>query len=252
MINQIEHESINVALQSAEQAELDAILPDYLGQHLVQLTHAGYRFELEKSAIRQQTIISNQKVWPSVNTSTICDTFAELPLLAESIDAIMLPHLLDLSSDYKQILREIWRVLAPEGHAIILGYNLSCLWGLPHSIKQSLTQDRQASDLLTITKLRKLLLHLGFQLIHFKTFFFRPPINQQRWLKRLGFIEILGQFLWPYLGCNYLFIVKKPVVTLTPNLNKKRERRIRVKGVMEPSARRGTNQIRKTVEQKAK
>ncbi|MDQ7089181.1 MAG: methyltransferase domain-containing protein [Methylococcales bacterium] len=73
---------------------------------------------------------------------TILDNFAEgtclatkiqakafnLPIQSESIDMIILPHLLEFDAHRFQSMREIERVLKPEGHLIILNFNPWSIW----------------------------------------------------------------------------------------------------------------------------
>lgn len=49
-----------------------------------------------------------------------------LPFATESIDTLILPHLLEFVADRHQVLREAERVLKPEGKLFILGLNPWC------------------------------------------------------------------------------------------------------------------------------
>jgi SAM-dependent methyltransferase len=49
-----------------------------------------------------------------------------LPFATESIDTFILPHMLEFVSDPHQVLREVERVLKPEGRLFILGLNPWC------------------------------------------------------------------------------------------------------------------------------
>ena len=51
-----------------------------------------------------------------------------LPIQTESMDWIILPHLLEFDAHRFQTLREIERVLKPEGHLIILNFNPWSVW----------------------------------------------------------------------------------------------------------------------------
>jgi SAM-dependent methyltransferase len=58
-----------------------------------------------------------------------CD-FAALPFPANSLDLVVLPHTLELDADPHATLREVERVLVPEGRVVICGVNPASLWGL--------------------------------------------------------------------------------------------------------------------------
>ena len=52
-----------------------------------------------------------------------------LPIETNSIDLVLLPHVLEYSANPHQILREVQRVLMPEGQVIVCGFNPRSLWG---------------------------------------------------------------------------------------------------------------------------
>ena len=51
-----------------------------------------------------------------------------LPIQTESVDLILLPHLLEFDAHRFQTMREIERVLKPEGHLIIINFNPWSFW----------------------------------------------------------------------------------------------------------------------------
>ena len=57
-----------------------------------------------------------------------CD-FDALPFDAASLDLVVLPHALELARDPHLTLREVERVLVPEGRVVIVGFNPASLWG---------------------------------------------------------------------------------------------------------------------------
>lgn len=65
----------------------------------------------------------------SVRISLVHD-IDELPFASESIDLIVLPHAFEFARSPHQILREVNRVLIPEGQVIISGFNPASLWGI--------------------------------------------------------------------------------------------------------------------------
>jgi ubiquinone/menaquinone biosynthesis C-methylase UbiE len=64
----------------------------------------------------------------------------ELPVACESVDVLILPHLVEFESNRHQVLREAERVLKPEGRLFILGINP---WN-PHGLAQHLPRDSSA------------------------------------------------------------------------------------------------------------
>ena len=60
---------------------------------------------------------------------TLCAPLASLPFASDSIDAIILPHTLELVEDPYAVLREAERVLCAEGCLMICGFNPWSGWG---------------------------------------------------------------------------------------------------------------------------
>src|SRR5690606_12968957 len=52
-----------------------------------------------------------------------------LPFDTQSVDLLVLPHGLECAPNPHQVLREIERVLVPEGRVVISGFNPWSLWG---------------------------------------------------------------------------------------------------------------------------
>ncbi len=56
--------------------------------------------------------------------------FESLPLEAESVDLVVMQHVLEFASDPHAVLRELDRVLVPEGRVVLLSFNPMSYWGL--------------------------------------------------------------------------------------------------------------------------
>jgi len=54
----------------------------------------------------------------------------QVPLANQSLDLLVLPHALELTDDPRHVLREVERVLVPEGRVVICGLNPVSLWGM--------------------------------------------------------------------------------------------------------------------------
>ena len=67
-------------------------------------------------------------------SAVLTDQFEALPFASQSIDLLVLPHVLEFSGDPHQLLREAERVLRPEGRVLILGLNPFSLWGARHML----------------------------------------------------------------------------------------------------------------------
>lgn len=166
--------------------------------------------------------------------SLFCE-FDSLPFPNASIDLVVLPHALDLARDPHQTLREVERVLVPEGRVVIAGFNPASLWGLRHNVgrvARSLGLARRRNlflphggDLIGYWRLRDWLRLLGFEVEAGRFGGWRPPIDSAAWLERWRWIDRLGEHWWPVLGAAYFVVAVKRV------------RGMRLVGVLKPERR---------------
>jgi SAM-dependent methyltransferase len=59
----------------------------------------------------------------------------ELPLDSDSVDVVIAHHCLEFASNPHQVLREIQRVLTPQGHLLVVGINPASLLGVSNQLR---------------------------------------------------------------------------------------------------------------------
>ncbi|MDP9066362.1 MAG: methyltransferase domain-containing protein [Pseudomonadota bacterium] len=101
-------------------------LDDVFGFELLQVGTWGPRQHMLGSARTQHTTLLSPKSGPGV---TLCAAMSSLPFAADSIDAILLPHTLELVEDPYAVLREAERILCAAGCLMICGFNPFSGWG---------------------------------------------------------------------------------------------------------------------------
>jgi SAM-dependent methyltransferase len=147
--------------------------------------------------------------------------FDALPFPDHSIDLVVLPHSLELARDPHHTLREVERVLVPEGRVAIAGFNPASLWGLRQRaghMKHGLGVGRdgplylpRAGDFIGYWRLRDWLRLLGFEVEGGRFGCYRPPFESQRWLDRFAWLDAVGDRWWPVLGAVYFVVAVKRV-----------------------------------------
>lgn len=148
-----------------------------------------------------------------VGRTTLWGDFLELPFESQSVDLLVMPHTLEFTEDPHALLREAERVLVPEGKLIIVGFNSLSLWG----VRQSVDRLRRRpflpadTDLIAFTRLKDWIKLLGFELSRGRFGCYRPPLGNQQWLDRCGFMEPAGDRWWPIFGAVYLITAVKRV-----------------------------------------
>jgi SAM-dependent methyltransferase len=138
-----------------------------------------------------------------------------LPFDSRSVDLMLLPHTLDFADDPHQVLREVSRVLTPEGHVLILGFNPFSLWGL----WRLLHRRRHApwcGRFLQLSRIKDWLKLLDFETVRGQMLYYRPPLTSEVSMDRLRFLDKAGDRWWPMAGAVYLLVAKKRVAGMTP------------------------------------
>jgi SAM-dependent methyltransferase len=147
--------------------------------------------------------------------------FDALPFPNASIDLLVLPHSLELARDPHLTLREVERVLVPEGRVVILGFNPASLWGLRQRLgrmRQGMGLGRgrglflpRAGEFIGYWRLRDWLRLLGFEVEAGRFGCWRPPLVNPVWFERWAWIDPVGDRWWPVLGAVYYVVAVKRV-----------------------------------------
>lgn len=211
-------------VRQMELALLADFVPNVFGYYAVQVGYWGRPGENFAS-----TRIPNCfSVSPPALDAPRADIVAELdmlPLASESVDAVLLPHSLEFSGHPHRLLREIDRILVPEGHMLILGFNPYGLWGWPRvSLRQS-GYGPWCGRFIGEGRVRDWLTLLGYDIVGGRRYLYRPPVTHVPTLFRLSFMERMGRRLWPALSGAYLLLARKKVICMTPIKPRWRPRR---------------------------
>lgn len=127
-----------------------------------------------------------------------------LPFATNSIDLIVLPHVLEFNANPHQILREVERVLVPEGSVVVTGFNPYSLWGLRRIMSRQAGSPPWQGRYLSVPRLRDWFSLLGFETRSGAFGCYAPPVRQQQWLQRWGFMDAAGDRWWPVAGAVYV------------------------------------------------
>jgi SAM-dependent methyltransferase len=102
--------------------------------------------------------------------------FDALPFASQSLDLVVLAHTLESARDPHLALREVERVLVPEGRVLIFGFNPLSLWRLKRPWPLAAARDgahrtshpRAAGEMIAYRRLRDWLRLLGHPRIKFR------------------------------------------------------------------------------------
>lgn len=157
---------------------------------------------------------------PRTAVALHCD-FDALPFDSNSLDLVVLPHALELARDPHLALREVERVLVPEGRVVIVGFNPTSLWGLRQQLgrwRKRLVPGSQrglflpsAGEFMRYRRLRDWLRLLSFEVEDGRFGCYRMPVASMKWLSRFEWMERVGDRWWPVFGAVYFVVAVKRV-----------------------------------------
>lgn len=173
-------------------------------------------FKIDNGVFNKNNIDITAQTIPN---NLIISTNEQLPVETDNIDLVIATHALELSNDPHQVLREIDRVLVPEGHCIIIGFNPFSLLRAGHLFKPAFYKKANPNDkkMRSAHRVRDWFSVLGFEVLDVHHFGFRPGVKNQRVFERLSFLEKLGDTAWPMLGNMYMLHAKKQVIAMRPH-----------------------------------
>ncbi len=146
-------------------------------------------------------------------TPRVICRYDELPFASQSIDLVALPHVLEFTDDPHEVLREVARVLMPEGRLVITGFNPLSLWGMRQGMRRLGTESflPAQSQMIAFTRLKDWLKLLGFDIVRGRFGCYCPPNRTDKWLQRTAFMEKAGDRWWPIFGAVYMLQAVKRV-----------------------------------------
>jgi SAM-dependent methyltransferase len=186
-----------------EQSYFDRAVADIFGYNALQLGMP------ELDLLRTSRIPLRCRVGPAGAVNLRAD-FRDLPIASNSADLVLLPHVLEFAEHPHQILREVARVLMPEAHVVIAGFNPFSLWGVRRTFHRG-TDFPWRGRFITLMRVKDWLALLGFEVIGGQMACYAPPSRQQKWLERFKFMESAGDRWWPISGGVYFLQAVKRV-----------------------------------------
>jgi SAM-dependent methyltransferase len=199
-----------------EQQHLDRAVADIFGYHALQLGLPELD-ALRENRMPLRLCAADRLLAPEAGCAhcqvAVINRYEELPFATHSIDLVVMPHILEFAAEPHQVLREVDRVLVPEGHVVITGFNPISLWGL----RQFLTRLGMAPYLpregqfLHLPRIKDWLKLLSFEVNRGRFGCYLPWASSERWLARWGFLEKAGDRWWPVLGSVYMVTAVKRV-----------------------------------------
>ena len=215
---------IGLAARLLIQRRLKLLWPDLKGRRVL-----GYGFavpylrpwlpEAERAVAlmpAQQGVIA----WPSGRNLAALGDDDALPFPDAFFDRILVVHGLEGAEAMRPMLRQLWRVLAPEGRLIIVAPNRASLWAQlersPFAIGRPFRR----------VELGNLLRQSMFEPLTWDRALCAPPFRSRRMMGTGTTWERIGRRLWPALSGVHLVESGKSLIAAVPQPAKIRGERV--------------------------
>ena len=182
------------------------------GYHLLKLGMLSGAINTENSMVGHQVVVAGRH-----KNADVVAEIDDLPFLQHSVDTCLLHHELEFSVDPHHLLREADRVLIPNGHIIISGFNPISLSGLNKIVPFRRQELPWHGRFFTPMRVKDWLHLLGYEILEDTRFLhssLHSTIKQDGWWFKT-WQKIAGKYLSRF-GSVYVIIAKKRVHPLTP------------------------------------
>src|SRR5690606_27373978 len=193
-----------------ETAQFSGMVANAFGYHAIQIGLPHWDL-LQANRIPYKACTSIVQA-PKVERTMVVAEPENLPFDTQSIDLLILPHGLECAPNPHQVLREIERVLVPEGRVVISGFNPWSLWGARERIPGLDPLMPVPADLqISLVRLKDWFKLLSFELDRGRFGCYAPHCASEAWLHRFQFMESAGDRWWPVCGAVYVVAAVKRV-----------------------------------------
>ena len=133
--------------------------------------------------------------WPAGAASlAVLSEEGRLPFIDAIFDRVLIAHALEETDTMRQLLREVWRVMAPEGRLVVIAANRWSLWA--QADQTPFGHGRPYSRL----QLATLLADSMFEPIASARALYAPPSSWAPFVKAADAFERVGEIIWPAQG----------------------------------------------------
>lgn len=190
---------LGAAALRAAGRRLEALWPSARGLDVLGVGYATpymerYRTEARRT-VAMMPAAQGAEPWPAnARVETVLSDETRLPFMDAVFDRVLLVHALEEAEATRALLREVWRVMAPEGRLVVIAPNRWSLWAL--SGATPFGQGRPYSR----TQLAALLADAMFEPVYSARAVYTPPSHWGPFVRAAEAFERVGEFMWPDFG----------------------------------------------------
>lgn len=213
-LNQFYQGSLGSLVTNVVGVTINHALGDVSGQNLLGFGHASPYLEAHSQKARRciNFAPSNQGVanWPKgAKNQSVLGNENNTPFAEASFDKILAVHALEEAQNPQKMLRELWRILAPEGKIIFIISNRNGIWSRLEQTPFGHGRPYSRAQVLRLFK------NSMFEVEIVKRILFSPPFA---WSANFGQIEAIGSAFWPRFG-GVIFLQAKKRLYIEPNIS---------------------------------
>ncbi len=226
------------ALLREESRQVAGAFENIFGDQFLQIGAWGDPTLFRRYARTRRYAVVAAKRGPGVDFVSIPE---DLAVATDSIDAVFLPHMLETTEDPHAVLREVDRILRPDGHVVVAGFNPWGWWGVRHYLSrrrfpaggQRMVSERRLRDWLHLLDY-----HVQPPCFHhIAAPLYRLPLAVEIPVEVPAEAPAVCFRRWHPLASCYLLVARKEVFTLTRIRPVFRRRRQLVGGLVNPTTR---------------
>ncbi|MEI2416436.1 class I SAM-dependent methyltransferase [Orrella sp. JC864] len=202
-----------VYVREWEQAQFDGVVADIFGFNALQLGLPALELlRANRMPFKVYAGVDAADAQAGPWQAQVVATPEELPFETQSIDLLVLPHAFECTSQPHRVLREVERVLVPDGRLVVSGFNPWSLWGLRARLPgMEPWLPHPPSAQVSLPRLKDWLQLLSFEVDRGRYGCYAPACQTERWLRRWRFMERAGDKWWPVCGAVYVVSAVKRV-----------------------------------------
>lgn len=187
----------------------DPWLSRIFGYYLIKVGELSTELDTSSCVIKNQINLVNS------DRAGVRSHIDALPLSEQTVDGCVLSHSLEYASDPHQCLREIHRVLIPNGYLVMSGFNPLSFCGLAKTLPFAKQKLPWSGRFFTPARVKDWLNLLGFEVLHDERSIYSSLGRGSRLLQFDGWQSFCQNYLTP-IGSVYVIVARKRVAPLTP------------------------------------
>lgn len=220
---------IGPALVQEESLQVAVAFENIFGDQLLQIGGWGDSGLFRRFARTRRYAVVAAEGGPGIDLVSELDNLA---IADGSIDAVFLPHTLETTGNPHAVLREVDRILRPDGRVVAAGFNPWGWWGMRHYLSRG-RFPAGVRRMVSESRLRDWLQLLEFSTDPARFHFVAPPLYNGRGRSATP----AATRRWHPLAACYLFTARREVLTVTPIRPAFRRRTQLVGGLINPTTR---------------